>query len=140
MAPKSRLPGDFFVLLYRVKTPRLKSKALFQSLSKLPVKEGPLDRWLVWFISSVSSSEGEREGVFGCVHIDNVGLRTCVVLQKPFAFCEDLRIWFLGDLHSLLVEDSFTNIEVGFKRSQQCDLVSFLLQISFIFKYASCVL
>lgn len=46
-------------------------------------------------------------------------------LQKRFASHEYLGIRFVGDLHSLLMGDSFTNTEMGFKRSLQCDLVSF---------------
>lgn len=67
------------------------------------------------FLQSVPLKE--REGVFGCVHMDkdNVGFRTCGVFQKPFAFCENLGIWFLGDLNSLFVEDSTTNIGWGLK-------------------------
>lgn len=60
----------------RVKTPRLKSKGslqVFQSSLKLPVKEGPLDRWLSSV--SASASEWEREGIDRYVPL---GARVCL--------------------------------------------------------------
>lgn len=68
-----------------------------------------------------------------CIDKDNMALRTHMVLQQPFASREDMGIRFVGDLHSLVVEDSFTNIEMELKRSLQRDLVSLLPQIVFIF-------
>ena len=115
-------PKELFLLPYRVKAPRLKSKAalqVFQNSLKLPLKERPLDRLLASFPQSVPlplKKEGVESidtcvwvHVFSCTQVyinkDQRGTLAALLYRRPLSF---MRTWgsvrFVGDLHSLFME------------------------------------